>query len=176
MDIALVIDCSGSMSHSQKLDYAKKAAIQFLDDIDPSFQVGLITFKSQPRVRMPLTNDFEALGQKIESLSASGGNSDEGAIALARDRVLAKSENMKVLVLLADGRPADEVAMLRETRLAKEEGIQIITVGVGDDVDSDLLTVVASTPEDYYFVEESVQLESTFTALASRFVMESSRR
>ena len=175
MDIALVIDCSGSM-YGEKLDNAKKAAIRFLSDIDPSFQVGLVSFQTQAKLQMTLTDNFRELGRKIDSLSAGGGNNDEGAIAIARDRVLANSKNMKVLVLLADGRPANMNAMLREADLAKQHDIQIITVGVGNDVDRDLLKRVASTPEDYYFVEESVQLESTFTTIASRLVTESSGR
>ena len=175
MDIALVIDCSGSM-YGEKLGNAKKAAIRFLDDIDPGFQVGLVSFQTRAKRQMNLTEDFSKLSQKINKLTAGGGNDDEGAIAIARDQVLANSQNIKVLVLLADGRPADMNAMLREANLAKQQDIQIIAIGVGDDVDSDLLKQVASTPEDYYFVEESVQLESTFTTIASRLVTESSGR
>ena len=173
MDIALVIDCSWSMS-GDKLRNAKKAAIRFLDDIDPSFQVGLVSFQTHAKLEINLTKDNDRLSRTINNLDAGGGNNDEGAIAIARDQVLKNSQNMKVLVLLADGRPADEGAMRREADRAKEQDIQMITIGVGNDVDSDLLKQVASTPEHYYFVEESVQLESTFTTIASRLVTESS--
>ena len=175
MDIALVIDCSGSM-YGDKLRNAKKAAIRFLDDIDESFQVGLVSFQTRAKLEITLTGDFSKLSQAINNFNAGGGNDDEGAIAVARDQVLANSQNIKVLVLLADGRPADMNAMLREANLTKRQNIQIIAIGVGDDVDSDLLKQVASTPEDYYFVEESIQLESTFTTIASRLVTESSGR
>ena len=175
IDIALVIDCSGSM-YGDKLSDAKKAAIRFLDDIDPSFQVGLVSFQIQAKLEMNLTENFSELSQTINNLSAGGGNNDEGAIAIARDQVLVNSQNMKVLVLLADGRPTDMNAMLREADHAKQQDIQLIAIGVGDDVDSNLLKQVASTPEDYYFVEESVQLESTFTTIASRLVTEYSGR
>ena len=175
-DIALVIDCSGSMSYDNKLSNAKKAATQFLGDIDQSFQVGLVSFQTKAKREMTLTDNFSKLSGKINSLNAGGGNDDEGAIAIARDEVLAHSQNIKVLVFLADGRPANMSAMLREADLAKRQDIQIITIGVGNDVDSDLLKQVASTPEDYYFVEESVKLESTFTTLASRLVTESTAR
>ena len=176
MDIALVIDCSGSMKRGRKLHNAKKAAIRFLDDIDPSFRVGLVSFQNRATVEMTLTEDFRELSRKINALNAGGGNNDEEAIAFAQDRVLADSQNIKVLVLLADGRPAYRDAMLREAARAKRQDIQMITIGVGNDVDSDLLKQVASTPENYYFVEESVQLESTFTTIASRLVTESSGR
>ena len=173
IDIALVIDCSGSMS-GEKISDAKNAAVQFLNDIDPSAHIGLVSFQSNAHLRMQLTQDFIKLRHAIESLDAGGGNSDEEAIALARDRVLVNSEKENVLVLLADGYPNDERAMIQEAERTKQQGVQIIVIGVGDGVDSDLLKQVASTPKDYYFVEESVQLESTFTTIASRLVTESS--
>lgn len=175
MDIALIIDCSGSMS-GNKLKNAKKAAIRFLDEIDSSFQVGLVSFQTHAKLEINLTKDNDRLSQTINNLNAGGGNNDEGAIAIARDKVLKNSQNIKVLVLLADGRPANEGAMLREAGRAKQEEIQMITIGVGNDVDSDLLKKVASTPNDYYFVEESVHLESTFETIAGRLVTESSAR
>ena len=176
MDIALVIDCSGSMSVQNKLKNAQKATIRFLDNIDPSFQVGLVSFQTHANLEMNLTDNFSELTRRINNLEAGGGNNDEGAIAIARDQILVNSQNIKVLVLLADGRPADRNAMLREANRTKQEDIRLIAIGVGNDVDSDLLKQVASTPEDYYFVEESVKLESTFTTLASRLVTESSAR
>ena len=51
MDIALVIDCSGSMEGSCIRD-AKRAAMGFLDDIDPSIHhVGLVSFGSNAHRR-----------------------------------------------------------------------------------------------------------------------------
>ena len=174
MDIALVIDCSGSMLFDDKIEAAKAAAVRFLDNIDPSFQVGLVSFQTSARLEIPLTQDFDRLSQKIKALRAGGGNNDEGAIAIARKQVLLNSDNIKVLVFLADGRPNSKRAMRQEADMAKQQEIRIITIGVGSDVDSKLLRQVASTPDDYYFVEDSVHLESTFTTIASRLVTESS--
>ena len=174
MDIALVIDCSGSMLFDDKIESAKAAAVRFLNNIDPSFQVGLVSFQTSARLEISLTQDFGRLSQRIKALRANGGNDDEGAIAIARDQVLLNSDNIKVLVFLADGRPNSKQAMRKEADMAKQQEIRIITIGVGSDVDSKLLRQIASTPDDYYFVEDSVHLESTFTTIASRLVTESS--
>ncbi len=174
MDIALVIDCSGSMEGREIRD-AKKAGVQFLDDIGPSAHVGLVSFGNpDAHIQMGLTQDFKKLRRAIESLDAEGGTPMAGAIALTRDQVLVNGENENVLVLLTDGMPNNSNNTKREAELAKQQGIQMITIGVGNGVDSDYLKQVASTPKDYYFVEESVQLESTFTTIASRLVTESS--
>ena len=215
MDIALVIDCSGSM-WGKKIRDARKAAIQFLDAIDLNVhRVGLISFQTKPKLHTKLTQDFTKLRCEIESLDADGGNCDEEAIALARDRVLVNRENEKVLVLLVDGLPYSETVMIREAERTKQQGVRIIVILVYqsvvyqsesdfeygleyylededfldenksdslDETESDLiknkefgfLNQVASTPEDYYFVGESVQLASTFTTIANRLVAESS--
>ena len=174
MDIALVIDCSGSMSGSTISD-AKNAAVQFLDNIDTSAHIGLVSFGNPgAHIQMELTQDFTQLRRAIESLNADGGTPMAEAIALTRNRVLVNSENENVLVLLTDGMPNNSDKTRREAELAKQQGIQMITIGVGNGVDSDYLKQIASTPEDYYFAQESVQLESTFTTIASRLVTESS--
>ena len=169
MDIALAIDCSGSMGGG-KLEDAKKAAIRFLRTIDPSFRVGLISFETTAQLEMRLTKDFDRLSQKIKTFRSGGGTNIREAIAIARDQVLASGDSIKVLILLTDG----HASVRTEAVLAKQQGIRIIAIGVGDGVNSDSLKQIASTPDDYYFVEESVQLESAFTTIASRLVTESS--
>ena len=177
MDIALVIDCSGSMSGDRIRD-AKKAAIRFLDAIDLNVhRVGLVSFGDpEAHIRMELTQNFELLRQAIEGLDAAwGGTPMDKAITLTRDRVFDDSgDGNNVLVLLTDGAPNNRSKTMREAELAKQQDIQIVTIGVGVGVDSEYLKQIASTPDDYYFVEESVQLESTFTTIANRLVAESS--
>jgi len=176
MDIALAIDCSGSMSAGE-LDDAKDAGSRFLDNIDPSSRVGLISFGgSQVEVEMDLTQDFDELREAIENLRTRGSTPMAEAIALTREELLTDVQNVNVLILLTDGYPDDEDTTMTEAELAKEEDIRIIAIGVGEGVDSDYLEELASIPDDYYFVEESVQLESTFTTIASRLVTESSGR
>ena len=176
MDIGLVIDCSGSMSGGE-IDDAKAAASRFLDNIDPSSHVGLVSFGS-PRVEieMHLTQNFDLLRQAIENLRTRGTTPMTEAIALTRKQVLVNSQNTNVLILLTDGLPDDKNTTRTEAKIAKRQGIQIIAIGVGSGVDSAYLKQISSTPEDYYFVEESVQLEATFTTIASRLVTESTGR
>ena len=175
-DIALVIDCSWSMN-GEDIDEAKSAASRFLDNIDPSSQVGLVSFGNpEAYIQMELTHDYSQLRREIEKLEAYGTTPMTKAIALTRKQVLVNNQNTNVLILLTDGSPNNKDTTLTEAELAKQQGIRIIAIGVGDGVDSDYLKKVVSIPEDYYFVEESVQLESTFTTIASRLVTESSAR
>ena len=144
MDIALVIDCSGSMAFD-KMRAAREAAIRFLDTIDPNVHhVGLVSFKTKPKLRSELTQDFTKLRRQIERLKAGGDNCDEKAIALARDRVLVNRENEKVLVFLADGLPNSEAVMMEEVERTKKQGVRIIVIAIFD----------FKTPEEYEKAKE----------------------
>ena len=174
MDIALAIDCSGSMSGGE-LDDAKSAASRFLDNIDPNSRVGLISFGGDMvQIEMYLTQDFDKLRKAIKNLRIRGTTPMSKAIALTRKQLLIDSQNVNVLILLTDGYPDNADQTLTESEIAKAQDIRIITIGVGSGVDSGYLENLASTPDDYYFVEESVHLESAFTTIASRLVTESS--
>ena len=174
VDIALVIDCSYSMNDG-KLDDAKAAASRFLENIDPSSQVGLVSFgggDEDVEIEMDLTQDFDRLWQAIDELTTRGTTPMAQAIALTIEELLISSENVNVLILLTDGYPDDGAATREEADRAKAQEIRIIAIGVGDSVDSDYLEEIASTPDDYYFVDESLQLESTFSTIATRLVTE----
>jgi len=181
MDIALVIDCSGSMSGS-KLHDAKEAALRFVDSIGPNAHLGLISFGApDAHIRSPLTQDFGSLRQAIERLSADGGTPMSEAIALAREKMFVNVnktaacstlQNTNIIVLLTDGMPNNREATRSQADITKQKGIRIIAIGVGDGVDSEYLKQVASSPEDYYFVKESFQLESTFATIATNLATE----
>ena len=176
MDIALVIDCSGSMGGGE-IDDAKAAASRFLDNIDLGSHVGLVSFGgTRVEIETYLTQDFDQLRQAIADIKTRGTTPMTQAIALTRKQVLVNNQNVNVLILLTDGSPDNKDTTLTEAELAKQQGIRIIAIGVGAGVNSDYLKQISSTPEDYYFVEESVQLEFTFTTIASRLVTESSGR
>ena len=170
MDIALVIDCSGSMMDENRLADAKEAACRFLDSIDTGMRVGLVSFSGfKATIRAPLTQHVDALQGAIGNLSASGSTPMDKAIKVTATEVLVSSKNTNVLILLTDGEPEPGTAnaTVREADRAKEQGIRIITIGVGDGVDQKYLQHrISSTPDDYYFVNESVQLESTFVTIA----------
>lgn len=71
--VALLIDCSGSMS--SRMEQAKQACLRFIADTDfSSVEVGLVQFglESGATVLHALSRDPESLGRRVGSLSASG--------------------------------------------------------------------------------------------------------
>ena len=79
----------------------------------------------------------------------------------------AKDENNASIVLVTDGRhegPADEVRQIADT--IKRDGIAIVTVGLGENVDRALLEEIASDPSQFYYSPDAEGLEEIYRRIA----------
>lgn len=173
LDIALVIDHSGSMSDSAgpgteltKLEAAKQAAIAFLRAVElGTDQVAVISFDDSARLEQGLDIQLEKISAAISALQPGGGtNIADGLLAgfneLKGSR--GRKDAARVIILLSDGQsPARDAA-----QQIKAEGARIITIGLGPDVDEDELRATASSPTDYYFSPDATQLEAIFQTIA----------
>lgn len=165
VDVALLIDCSGSMSGTA-IEEAKKAAISFIKNFSvANGSIGLITFPGG--IIHKLSQNFASVKSKISGLNAHNGTPMTEAIDLAHTQMLTANECEKVIVLLSDGSPDSSSAAGASINLAKNKGIRIITVGVSG-ADETFLKSIAASPNDYYFCNESFELESTFINIATQ--------
>ena len=87
--IILAMDVSGSMMATDvqpsRLASAKAAASDFIDQLPPTFQVGLVTFSTAARVAVSPTTDRQALHAAVGDLTAEGGTALGDAIAEATE-------------------------------------------------------------------------------------------
>lgn len=165
IDIALLIDCSGSMS-GENLEDAKKAAISFLNNFRiPNGRAGLISFPGG--IIHSIHYDFDAIKSKVKTLDAYNGTPMTEALELAHKQVLVSGEHDNVIVLLSDGAPDDPSTAESSAATAKKKGIEIITIGVSG-ADEKFLKTIASSPDDYYFCNQSFELENTFINIATQ--------
>jgi VWFA-related protein len=104
--VALVLDTSLSM-RGDKIDEAKRAALEFLGVLQPGDQAMVLAFSDRVEVLHEMTPDREALEKAIRSVVPRGGTALYDAIWTAAER-LASLDSRQVLVLLSDGR--DEAA------------------------------------------------------------------
>ena len=98
----------------------------------------------------------------------------------ALDRTPRVDGSRPVLILLTDGLPnrvptpegggTQEDTVRAAADRAKDAGTRIFTIGLGqdDDVLSELLTEVASTPLDYYFAPDGEDLAGIYRQIAGR--------
>jgi len=168
-DVMLVLDRSGSMS-GQKIADAKAAAKGFLDRMDLSMdQVGLVSFSDAATLNQVLTQMAGPVRTAIDGLVASGATNITDAITQAQAELTSarhRTGNQPVIVLLSDGQPTAGGDPRPAATAAKNAGTRIFTIGLGADVDPNLLRDLASSPSDYFFAPTSSQLDAIYQQIA----------
>ncbi len=178
--VYLLVDCSGSMA-GDKLEQAKKGAYAFAKDaLAKGYSTGLIEFYGVASHLSDPTKDLTLLQKHIDSLTAKKASKAQAfisafrpsiygtniaeAIRLAHDKLKSK-EGIKAMVLVTDGQPTargDPQTSLKAGQDAKDDGIDIITIGTGD-ADQQFLKKLASKTELGMKVDED-ELQKAITS------------
>jgi VWFA-related protein len=127
-----VIDVSGSMEKSEKMNAAKEAAKAYVNQMRPGDQGGLIAFNTEVNILQPVTADHQALTQAIDSLYPNGNTAMFDAL-LEGVNLLAGIPGRKAILLLSDGldnRSLHSVDDVIES--IGPAGLSISTIGLGD--------------------------------------------
>jgi len=152
-DYVIAIDTSSSMSANDigvnRLDAAKEAASLFIDTLNSSSRIGLVSFSGVTYVLTPLTEKRSYLKSKLNSMNLSriSGTDVSGAIITATN-MFSDDDRAKAIILLTDG--SDTVGAYMENNIlsasnyASSQHITIHAVGLGRE-DS----LVGYLPEDF---------------------------
>ena len=172
--VYLLIDCSGSMAECNKLNQAKKGAINFTKEAQvKGYIVGLIQFADTAiHLREP-QQDITTLPRYLATMQAEGYTNMAEALHLAFEKLKDKVGN-RVVVLVTDGQPTEgeptpQEATLREAYKIKEKGIDIITIGT-DDADKEFLKEIA-TRTDLAVMVSKGKLEKGITSITKKLPM-----
>lgn len=178
VDVVLILDRSGSMSGKKIVD-AQEAAVAFLNFLDEKDRAALVSYShtiSTGNLTYMTSSGKEELKNEIKSLKAAGRTDIYNAI-IAATQILLKNprENAPlVAILLTDGLhnwptplpDSDFIALAEE---AKNHDIIIYTIGLGRDVNENLLKKIASiTGGKYYFAASSNELKSIYEEIGSK--------
>lgn len=149
--IVLVLDESGSMARgvagarATQQEVANESAARAIESLRSESLVGVIAFSSGPRtvVELRRNDDPAAISERVRTLSPGGGT-DIGGALLAAERMIAPVDvDRKYVVLLTDGRSRSGSLVELADRMGQAD-ITITTIGVGDDVDDQLLEDIAT--------------------------------
>jgi Ca-activated chloride channel homolog len=183
IDIALVIDRSGSMKYDDlekgktRLDVAKEVVGAFAerrmsDRVGAADSCSLIVFAQFPVLLCPFTLDFGAFREFLGEVQYVRNEVEDGT---AIGRGLAKAvkaledsdARSKVVVLLTDGENnVHDIAPLEAADLAKEKGIRVYTVLAGRYAfQEDVFGRVYATEREL----DSTELEQIAQATGGRF-------
>lgn len=127
----LVIDNSGSMAHAEKLESAKTVAKEYLEQMRPGDQVGVISFNTQVRLIQDVTDDKEALTRAIDGIRAESDTAIYGAMSTAI-QTLNPIPGRKAIILMTDGMDTASVTTPEEALGSIGfGGLSISTIGFG---------------------------------------------
>jgi WD40 repeat protein/uncharacterized protein YegL len=177
-DIVLVIDASSSMTElthagRSKLAAAVEAAGTFLDQMhfDAGDQAAVVTFNSDATLLAPLTTARALLNAALGAITTAQFTRIDRGIAVAREELAStrhRPGNTPVMIVLTDGRanPVPVSVAESEARQAKDAGIVIFTVGLGNDLDTEGLRSIASRPGWFYSAPSAEELAGIYRGIA----------
>ena len=153
LNLALVIDRSGSMAEARKLDFVKTAAHHLVDMMGPDDLLSIVTYSQRVEVpwsSRPVGRDREVLHRIISGLYPGGstflsGGMEEG---FRQARAGRRIGTLNRVLLLSDGLANVGVTgggSLRERAGdMAERGVSVSTFGVGNHFDEELMAGIAA--------------------------------
>jgi len=128
----LLIDNSGSMNFADKLKTAKTVAKEYIDQMRPGDQVGVITFNTQVQVVQDLTTQQVVLKEAIDGIRASNDTALVDALVTAIN-ILNPVAGRKAIIALTDGMDNQSTSTPDEALAAIGfGGLSISTIGFGE--------------------------------------------
>jgi Ca-activated chloride channel family protein len=138
IDIAMVLDISGSMLAEDFKPNRVEAAKKVIDDFiagRTNDKIGLVIFSGESFTQCPLTIDYSVLRNLLKEIHTGmiqDGTAIGNAIANGVNRLKDSKAKSKVMILLTDGvNNAGEIDPLTAAQIAQKFGIRIYSVGVG---------------------------------------------
>ncbi|MGZ8463349.1 MAG: vWA domain-containing protein [Candidatus Deferrimicrobiaceae bacterium] len=152
LNLALVIDRSGSMAEARKLDFVKTAAHHLVDRMGPDDLLSIVTYGQEVRIPWPsrsVGRDREELHRIISGLYPGGSTFLSGGLeeGFRQAKAGKRKGSLNRVLLLSDG--LANVGVIHRGALRERagdmagNGISVSTFGVGNDFDEELMTMIA---------------------------------
>lgn len=167
-DVLLGIDLSGSMNDDggmppEPISSVLSAAEAFIARLQTDDQAGLVTFATDATLTAPLQTSLDTVASRVRGLQIlpaeeQGVTNTGAAFTVAREHFATNAHNSdarSVFVILTDGRATapgedpDTFARERATEL-KESGVSVYAIGLGENVDMELVTAIADNSSQAY--------------------------
>jgi len=152
LNLALVLDKSGSMGDEGKMDYVRQAAHMLVNRLGPEDRLTIVTYNH--RVQVPISarrvKDRQYFHRIIDGIYPGGrtylsGGLEEGFRQAKRYR---KKGYVNRVILLSDGLAniglTDAGKLSRRAGIMYESGVAVSTFGMGYDFDENLLASMAT--------------------------------
>lgn len=166
-DIFIVVDVSRSMMavdfSPNRLEAAKNKIREFTK-LRPTDRIGIVMFSEKAFTLLPLSTDLELINQIIDEIKVGflgQGTNIGDALALAVGRATQSLAESKVIILLTDGvSNVGNMTPLQAAEQAKEKGVKVYTIGIGQKSNAALLQTGGSRSRYQRIPGGSVDLET----------------
>lgn len=184
--LLLIVDRSASMYSldpgGSKLELAKGAALAATQVLVPDDRVGVLAFDTETEWTVPFTRIGEGLAlteiqDRISALRYGGGTDIYKALGIGLPELARQDVTVRHAVLLTDGRSftADTTAYDRLVQAARDQGLTLSTIAIGDDADTVLLEQLAKQGGGRYHFAADPQELPRLTLLETEIAREDPR-
>ncbi len=171
LNLALVIDKSGSMADGDKMPRVKESLRTMLDKLRSDDIVSIVVFDTKAEVLFPARSigNGDAIRRAIESIQPDGStNLNDGLMLGYREaRKNFQKDATNRVILLTDGianvGTTDPKSIAANSSEYNGQGVDLSTIGVGLELNNDLLRTLAKSGRGlYHFVSDYKDIDKVF--------------
>ena len=139
--IVLLVDVSGSM-YGDPINQARTALTEFTKSLNPEDSVAIYSFEAKVHLLQDFTSNRTLLSQAITKLQATGDTALYSAVIEGVKKAVTAPNPRKLVVVLTDGGvgvSVDQDQRAASLDLARQSGVPVIAIGLGNQVDRSYL-------------------------------------
>ncbi|MEQ9500685.1 MAG: VWA domain-containing protein [Deltaproteobacteria bacterium] len=181
LNLAIVVDVSGSMSSEGKMDFVKSGLMQMVNELYDDDRIAIVAYSGDAEVRFEMAEVRGArnrLREVVDGLVPGGSTNLWGGLELGYQQVL---QNYDIglqnrVILLSDGQPTAGVTgpaqILENSRAYNSDGVGLTTIGLGTSFNYALMRDLSLQGDgNAYFVEDASAVEEVFTEELAYFTV-----
>lgn len=179
LSVGLLLDESGSMCSCDRATYARATAI-ILYDFCQALGIPIMVYGHSTGSGVDLYSyaEFDAIDRddryRMMDISARGSNRDGAALRYVAERLARRAEDVKLLILVSDGQPADSgywgTAAEEDLRGIKQEyqrkGILFVAAAIGSDKEN----IERIYGDSYLDITDLTKLPVKLAGVIKRFI------
>ena len=179
LNLALVLDRSGSMGETDKMSYLKQSLEVFLHSLRPDDIVSIVAYSDQAEVLLPAqpVGDGSWIRETIQRLQPQGWTNLHAGLMLGFAEVEKNFDirrNNRVLLLtdgIANRGVTDPRRIAEDAKAYNDRGIYLSTIGLGVSLDDNLLHTLAQQGHGaYHFIDSWQEMDRVFREEADGLV------